>query len=89
MDRANISTAAFGVFNIFPAGRLLKTMPQWCSWGPYFLSLVYTLRLIWPISYPGECDLMVHTRKYSVILSRMRFVTKSARLIAVFKRTFN
>ena len=26
------------------------------------LSCVYTLRLIWSISYPGECDLMVHTR---------------------------
>ena len=23
-------------------------------------SYVYTLRLIWPISYPGECDLMGH-----------------------------
>ena len=31
------------------------------------LRYVYTLRLIGPISYPGECDLMVHTRKYSVI----------------------
>ena len=38
------------------------------------LSCVYTLRLIWPISYPGECDLMVHTRKHSVILSRMCFI---------------
>ena len=26
------------------------------------ISCVYTLRLIWPIPYPGECDLMVHTR---------------------------
>ena len=34
-----------------------------------------TLRLIGPISYPGECDLMVHGRKYSVIFSRMYFVT--------------
>ena len=35
---------------------------------------LYTLRLIWPISYPDECDLMVRPRKYSVmILSRMHF----------------
>ena len=34
---------------------------------------VYTLRLIWPISYPGECDLMVHPQKHSVIFSRMSF----------------
>ena len=63
------------------------------------LSCVYTLRLIGPISYPGECDLMVHPRKYSVIFSRMHFVTvvlynmhqdtKSSRLIAVCKRSFN
>ena len=29
------------------------------------LSYVYTLRLIGPISYPGKCDLMIHTRKPS------------------------
>ena len=51
-------------------------------------------RLIWPISYPDEFDLMVHPRKYSVIFSRIRAHecillyniyqdTKSARLIAV------
>ena len=39
------------------------------------LRYVYTLRLIGPISYPGECDLMVQLRKYSVIFSRMHFVT--------------
>ena len=39
------------------------------------LSYVDTLRLIGPISYPGECDLMVHPRKYSVIFSQMHFVT--------------
>ena len=61
------------------------------------LNYVYTLRFIGPISYPGECDLMVNVRKYSVIFSRMHFVTvlyvynmhqdtKSARLIAVCKR---
>ena len=62
------------------------------------LSYVYTLRLIGPISYPGKCDLMIHTRKHSVIFSRMHLLpsfaynmhqdTKSARLIAVCKRTF-
>ena len=36
---------------------------------------VYTLRLIGPISYPGECDLMVQPQKYRVIFSRMHFVT--------------
>ena len=41
----------------------------------FWLSYVYTLRLIGPISYPGECDLMVHPRKYSVIFSRMHYVT--------------
>ena len=30
---------------------------------------IYTLRLIGSISYPGECDLMVQPRKYSVIFS--------------------
>ena len=39
------------------------------------LSYVYKLRLIGPISYPDECDLMVHPRKYNVIFSRMHFVT--------------
>ena len=38
-------------------------------------SYVYTLRLIGPISYSCECDLMVHLRKYSVIFSRMHFAT--------------
>ena len=60
----------------------------------WILSYVYTLRLIRPISCPGECDLMVHRRKYSVIFSRNYFVTyvcnmhqdtKSAQLIAVCK----
>ena len=36
---------------------------------------VYTLRSIGPISYPNECDLIVNPRKYSVIFSRMHFVT--------------
>ena len=27
------------------------------------------------ISYPGECDLMVHPQKYSAIFSRIHFVT--------------
>ena len=35
------------------------------------LSYLYTLRLIGPISYPGECDLMVHPRKHIVIFSRV------------------
>ena len=62
------------------------------------LSYVYTLQLIGPISYPGKCDLMIRTRKHSVIFSRMHLLpsfvynihqdTKSARLIAVCKRTF-
>ena len=48
--------------------------------------------------YRGECDLMVHLRKYSVIFSRMHFVTfvynmhqdmKISRLIAVCKRSFS
>ena len=39
------------------------------------LSYVCTLRLIGLISYPGECDLMVHSRKHIVIFSRMHFVT--------------
>ena len=37
------------------------------------LSFVYALRLIGPISYYGECDLMVYPRKYSIIFSRMPF----------------
>ena len=37
-----------------------------------FLSYVYTLRLIGPISYPGECDLMVLPRKYGVYISGVR-----------------
>ena len=62
------------------------------------LSCVCTLRLIGPISYPDECDLMVHPQKYSGIFSRMHFVTfvyiynihedtKTAQLIAMCKRT--
>ena len=39
------------------------------------LRCVYTLRLIGPISYPDECDLMVNPRKYIVMCSRMHFVT--------------
>ena len=61
-------------------------------------------RLIGPISYPDECDLMVHPRKYSVIFSRIRahecillpsYVyniyqdMKSARLITVCKHSLN
>ena len=34
----------------------------------------YTLRLIGPISYLGECDLMVHPEKYSFIFYQMHFV---------------
>ena len=63
------------------------------------ISYVFTMRLIGPISYPGECDLMVCPRKHIVIFSRMHLLTfvrvynmhqdtKSARLIAVCKRTF-
>ena len=33
------------------------------------LGYVYTLRLIGSISFSGECDLMVHPRKYIVIFS--------------------
>ena len=63
------------------------------------LSYVYTLRLIGPISYPGKWDLMIHPRKHSVIFSRIHLLpsfvynmhqdTKSARLIAVCKRSLN
>ena len=35
------------------------------------LKTALTMRLIGPISYPGECDLIVHPRKYSVIFSRI------------------
>ena len=35
----------------------------------WILSYVYTLRLIRPISCPGECDLMVHRRKYTASFS--------------------
>ena len=28
-----------------------------------------------PILYLGECDLMIHPQKYSVIFSRMHYVT--------------
>ena len=47
------------------------------TWFVLFLKLlyVYTLRLIGPISYSGECDLMVLPRKHIVIFSRMHFVT--------------
>ena len=44
-----------------------------CVNGP--LGCVYTLRLIRQISYPGECDVTVHPRKYSVVFLRMYFVT--------------
>ena len=53
------------------------------------LSYVYTLRLIGPISYPGECDLMVHMHFVAFVrVYNMHQDTKSARLIAVCKRTF-
>ena len=50
---------------------------------------VYTLRLIGPISYPGECDLMVlvHPCTKGSAVYNMHQDTKSARLIAVCKRT--
>ena len=38
----------------------------------FYLSYVYTLRLISPISYPGECDLMVHSLK-----SQNKYSTRS------------
>ena len=56
----------------------------YCLFSGYFdirhpsqicLRYVCTLRLIGPILYPGECDLMIHPQKYSVIFSRMHFVT--------------
>ena len=40
------------------------------------LSCVYTLRLIWPISYPGECDLVVHTRKRHFVTNTYITCTK-------------
>ena len=36
---------------------------------------IHTLWLLGSILYPGECDLTVYPRKYSVIFSRMHFVT--------------
>ena len=63
------------------------------------LSYVYTLRLIGPISYPGECDLMFHPQKVQRHFPTIAFcwlctyitctkIRKSARLIAVCKRSF-
>ena len=63
------------------------------------LSYVYTLRLIGPISYSGECDLTDHPRISTSSFSHecillpsyvynMYQDTKLARLIAVCKRTF-
>ena len=34
-----------------------------------------TLQLIGQTSYPGECHLIVHQQKFSVIFSQMHFVT--------------
>ena len=62
------------------------------------LILGWSSPLIGLISCLGECDLMVQLQKYSVIFSQVQFVTficiynthqdtKSARLIAVCKRT--
>ena len=42
--------------------------------GTDFLG-VFIVELLRLYSYPGECDLVVHPRKYGVILSRMHFVT--------------
>ena len=64
------------------------------------LRYVYTLRLIGPISYPGECDLIGYPRKYSshfltecillpLYVYNMHQDTKSARLIAVCNRSFS
>ena len=63
-----------------------------------FKPRLYTA-IIGPFSYLDQCDLMVQPQKYSVIFSRMHFVTfickynmhqdtKSARLTAVCKRSF-
>ena len=37
--------------------------------------LIYRLRLIEIISYPGACDLMVRPRKFSAIFSQRNFIT--------------
>ena len=62
--------------------------------------MFYTLRLIGQISYPGECDLIVHPQKYEVVSFAQKCIllpsyvynmhqdTKSARLIVVWKRSF-
>ena len=65
----------------------------------YVSSYVYILRLIGPISYPGECDLMIHSWKYIVFsheyillpsyVYNMHQDTKSTWLIAVCKRSFS
>ena len=36
---------------------------------------LHTAINIGPISYPGECDLMIHQQKYSVMFSGIHFVT--------------
>ena len=73
---------------------------HWYGICDFCSSYVYSLRLIGPISYPGECDLMVHQQKYPVIFSQMHQLlpsniynmhqdTKLAGLIAVYKGSFN
>ena len=57
------------------------------------LSCVYTLRLIGPISYPGECESTASFSQDCILLLsyvyNMHQDTKSSRLIAVCKRSFN
>ena len=88
------------VFVCIRATRIVRDWLTYVANVQKLLKYVYTLRLIGSISYPGECDLMVHSRKHIVIFSQMAFFylrmyitcmhqdTKSARLIAVCKRTF-
>ena len=56
----------------FKVYRILKQLRQLSR-----LKLRYTLRLIGTISYPGECNLIVHPRKYSVIF-RVYFLTNAS-----------
>ena len=52
-------------------------------------SCIYTLRLIGPILYPGECDVMAQPWKYCIIFSQMHFVTLSMYLYMTCIKIWN